>query len=790
MSSKALTQIKLRELERQRDRLHQHYAAVEERANQASEPLQRLQALYDGLRAARFAQTPLHPDVANLDAVLFQARAGRAEPELIDGWIKRLEQELARGRMRAEVAHVFGQLLAESPDPPPPGGEPPAAGKEPWAVFQEDDPPGVDPSLLLDEVLGGQNSAFTSLRQQIQTFGVQGSLAPASDDEVTALLSGLARDVYRTPELRRKASTTLGNATLVHEYAGGLTILVNNLSEWDWPADGVALRAVWTRNKWRPYLDEDLLTLLFLQLVGLRWGMLIKNQWAGFGLGGWPASVLRPPPSLQEHQVSLERVRLQHAGNLFLTRVPKTLREWIGSGYGGGGGYGEGGRDQPDALERLLALVAAEVRFRRAIQPNDPLYVVQTDLRDFYLRIPHRVLHALVEKLGFPQAWRDFIRRFLEVRLAGKGSVRRGVTLDHLLGAILAELLLLMLDVHVYQSTGVRLLRVVDDIYFLTHTHALAVQVWQAIERFCRACGLEPNEAKSGAVCLGGGSLEGLPRGLPRWGMLCLHPDGVWRYDEEAVQRLHKRMRADAEAIPSVLGMTARTSDYLGYLLRNLGVRVALERAHLGDVGRRVGQLYGELFGPGHGVVEEVRRRIETRFLDARLRQRGFPEALLYWPILAGGLSLTHPLVHLTAFQSARTSLAEQAAPQQTFDRRTSQEWLNYYTACIRTLAPKKPDSTPAMERLLADFIARGTKVKGRKQVGLSAYWQWIVYTYGPQLLDELGTFRFLLTELVPLGLIHQHRSGVRLFGGEEGSAQPASPPVPLPDTGEEGIPF
>jgi hypothetical protein len=51
----------------------------------------------------------------------------------------------------------------------------------------------------------------------------------------------------------------------------------------------------------------------------------------------------------------------------------------------------------------------------------------------------------------------------------------------------------------------------------------------------------------------------------------------------------------------------------------------------------------------------------------------------------------------------------------------------------------------------------RGRKAKS-KRTNLSVYWQWVVYTYGPQLLSALGTFRFLVTELVPLQLIVRNR--------------------------------
>ena len=41
-------------------------------------------------------------------------------------------------------------------------------------------------------------------------------------------------------------------------------------------------------------------------------------------------------------------------------------------------------------------------------------------------------------------------------------------------------------------------------------------------------------------------------------------------------------------------------------------------------------------------------------------------------------------------------------------------------------------------------------------QVKLAAAWHWVLCTYGPEILDRFGTFRFLLTDLVPLQLIHE----------------------------------
>ena len=58
------------------------------------------------------------------------------------------------------------------------------------------------------------------------------------------------------------------------------------------------------------------------------------------------------------------------------------------------------------------------------------------------------------------------------------------------------------------------------------------------------------------------------------------------------------------------------------------------------------------------------------------------------------------------------------------------------------------------MKTLLKDFIARGSEISAGRQSELAPYWRWILCTYGPQILRRFGTFRFLITELVPLQLI------------------------------------
>ena len=90
------------------------------------------------------------------------------------------------------------------------------------------------------------------------------------------------------------------------------------------------------------------------------------------------------------------------------------------------------------------------------------------------------------------------------------------------------------------------------------------------------------------------------------------------------------------------------------------------------------------------------------------------------------------------------------------------------------------------METLVTDFIHRGSDMTNHHQAGLSPYWRWILSIYGPQMLDLLGTFRFLITELVPLQLIIQkYRQGAMSEEGDVSSPAERAALWPLCGSGQ-----
>jgi hypothetical protein len=804
-----LAWIKLRETQRQRDRLQQQYDAIERRVAAAGSALERLRALYQGLREVTFAQKALHPEVRQLDALYLADELGEVPPELIVDRTRFLERELAQGRMRAEFTYAFGRILSEwtgrgsgeAPALPEPADDPFAQMWQP--------PPALDRAWL-DGVWHGLADVLRPIAAAVEKFAHGEALAPVRAEEVAPLLDRLAEDPYLTPALRRPAAEARRSTTQLTELAGVATILLNSLDEWDWPEPGPTLRAVWVRVKHRPYLDEDLLTALFLELIGKRWARRLKSllPWEHLRRGKEPFFPAEPATSLTA-EIAPERLRQQ--AERFLATLPGTRRNADYNGY---------------ALLDLLLTLEREIRFARAAYPDRPLFVVQADLRDYYPSLGHELILEVLGRLGVPERWCSFFGKFLRPRVRYRGEVRplrHGLPLDHALADLFAECVLWVLDLHTYQQTGVQLLRTVDDLCYVTPSAEQARAAWDTLQAFCRASGLAVNEAKSGAVCLGGGPEQvpaGLPAGGPRWGLLRLQADATWEVDETAVRQLEETLRREAAASRSVLSLVARYNSYLQYILGQLALPVTLRGNPLRRMGQRLNRLHEGLFGPGDGLVEEVGRRLRDCFADARLKERGLPHALLYWPITAGGLALAHPLLHVASYldghkkwkeprppvrdevashlwrrrQDARRSpltpqerlqltthldepLATQARGQvesylqvrekgvdedlpddEEIDVALAQAWARFYSASVDVTTPSGPPELAAMERLVKDFIERGSEVSGRGQASLSPYWRWVVYTYGPSLLEALGTFRFLLTELVPLQLILENR--------------------------------
>jgi hypothetical protein len=210
------------------------------------------------------------------------------------------------------------------------------------------------------------------------------------------------------------------------------------------------------------------------------------------------------------------------------------------------------------------------------------------------------------------------------------------------------------------------------------------------------------------------------------------------------------------EAAPSVLSKVQVYNANLKYLLNAVVPGGRLGDAHRESAGRAVLRCHHEFFGPGRGIAAELRAEIGRRFQADFGGGAEIAEGWLYWPITAGGLGLRNPLVIAAQYAAAEPDRRPEPVPAARpadWDLRDD-EWGSFYGLFLDRIEPLEPEETRVMKTLLDDFIARGAEISAGRQVGLAPYWRWILCAYGPKILRRLGTFRFLITELVPLQLI------------------------------------
>ncbi|MDB5386682.1 MAG: hypothetical protein JWM11_2328 [Planctomycetaceae bacterium] len=282
---------------------------------------------------------------------------------------------------------------------------------------------------------------------------------------------------------------------------------------------------------------------------------------------------------------------------------------------------------------------------------------------------------------------------------------------------------------------------------------------WNALHEFVQACGLQINTDKCGTLAIGGELHGNVPRNNPRWGMLELSGEGEWSVHEATFQTFLEETRRHASARRAILATVSLYNSHLRFLTSGLGLALDLGKSHRRSVNQALRRFAADFFGPGVGIVAGLQQEIQQRYLQG-MQITMLPESWIYWPITAGGLGLHSALVLCGQYQAAFKARQKEpiAVPP---DRPPNWQcgdprWDAFYERFFLQLEPAKPKESVVMKTLVDDFISRGQEISAGKQSGLSDYWRWILSIFGPEILDSFGTFRFLLTDLVPLQLIHE----------------------------------
>ncbi len=197
-------------------------------------------------------------------------------------------------------------------------------------------------------------------------------------------------------------------------------------------------------------------------------------------------------------------------------------------------------------------------------------------------------------------------------------------------------------------------------------------------------------------------------------------------------------------------------NDQLKHLVWGLGLAMDLGDQHRQSANESLRRFDEEFFGAGKSISAGLSALVQQRHGH---QIQDIPQAWLHWPITAGGIGLRSAMILRGQYQLAYEARREQridvpdAKPE---DWQTaSSDWAAFYDDKFAKLEPANCEESPTMNALVERFISRGKSISGGAQSGLSPYWRWILSIFGPEILERLGTFEFLLTELVPLQLIH-----------------------------------
>ncbi len=793
-TTRFISQMKLRELRGHRARLDARYDELE--ATLSTEPdVDALIALYEALDGMRFAGSPLHPELEHLGHV-FEVFARRApESDVLNMWYDRVRHSLERGRARARWVEIFGEALAELASAPAPSEHPPAEAS--LQLYLRPPPGRGTHREALRTALSVINpSTLDRLRAPWASFGDEEEEVECplrqhvEPHEVSAALSDIANDTFRHASQRAAATRFHDDGALTKELADALSLQLAHLDGWSWSGE-VDTHVVRMRERWRVQLEEDLPTACLLEILGARLGDHLLDTLEGTSQSARVARLERlitlkaPKIIIDNERRMLEAVSHRRASydvgvwedTLGVARSKESLDPSRHSTYGTitairkswsaelgrvsmTQGYGADG--DASAADSVLGWVHAEVELARAAWPEHPVWVVKLDIEDFFPSLHHPHLLSMLESFGLPDELLDVFSRILAVPTPS-GAWTRGVPVGRCLSHALAELLMHLLERRVKYKVPVRIIRLVDDVCFMSPSREHAERAWETALEFLEAFDLRPNASKCGALGLNTSEVSSLlPAQAPRWGVWEMstfedaHGTLAWRLNDAHLDAVVSDARAQVESGGALLESVRTYGELLSQFERGLAMRLPLDSTHRAAVGEALERFEAGVFGE-QGPLEWCRARLDEGSRGA------LTESLLHWPITAGGLGLRHAHARAARAERAWRSRRRVTPPQERGDawEVDAHEWGRFFEQWADLMDEPHVQASAQMEALILDFIQRGSEVGGRHQRTLDPYWRTIVQMYGPQLLERFGTFRFVLTELVPLRLITHGSDGL-----------------------------
>ncbi|KAF3107508.1 hypothetical protein TWF569_007877 [Orbilia oligospora] len=540
-----------------------------------------------------------------------------------------------------------------------------------------------------DEYLEGWLTETISLKKLRNTIGrFSGSFRKhemMSTTDVKQAIHGLVSGELLTDAKKAACKEILLSTVILDEIAMVLTLRLREIENWKYSDESVQLNFRRHLNgKYRCYADEPLLDAIFLQWIGVKWGIELRRV---LQIVHNSPAWLRPTDPIDEARQEVRTALLPQENpkkapnsisfnekafmkEFFLTLLPESLYDF--RTYNEDGEEADQTKKDNEKIRRarneelkqmLLQRLLIDRQYAEAVDPGKPFTVVQVDAYRFAQSQSHEIILKLMELIGVTKPWLKFFESFLTLpaRFEPGGEVReskRGVPISHPLGLVFGEIQLFLMEFAINRATGgkLELFRMHDDFWWWSTSEELCETAWSTIKEYSALTGTEWNLSKSGCVRIsstssseptapGPPSTSTLPTGEISWGFIKLNPSGLWTIKEDEIKKHTAELHLQLSSQKSILGIITAYNRYLKFFIRNFAKPSrAFGKQHVEQIISAVNKIHLSLFPSHNGdVLSYITSLITSRFPE-EIPSGGVLPAWLLIPIANGGLGLRNVL--------------------------------------------------------------------------------------------------------------------------------------------------
>ncbi|OOF94481.1 hypothetical protein ASPCADRAFT_208160 [Aspergillus carbonarius ITEM 5010] len=554
-------------------------------------------------------------------------------------------------------------------------------------------------------------NALNELRKQVTSYTLSfwREEEPFSSGSVADCVRGLLNEDLLSEQKRAIMKSFLKMPVALTEIADVLNMRYGDLENWAWHAGEEGIPVVprqQANGKYRIWMDEDLLQLIFVQYIGTRLCNRLKTLLMSFirqrSVWNWrPGAQPTARDRLrrlyymayESPHTTVETLRKEdYLEKYFLSQLPtsETTLSEKGNSYDDHDEDTESrpARPKPNNFRQLLLRkIATEALLHRHM--HGAAAVVQSDMKWYATCLPHSTIIAIMKYIGFPQEWIDFYHRYLEAPLnmdsscegrepIGPRTRKRGIPFSHASEKLLGELILFFMDLAVNRNTGMLLYRLHDDLW-LCGEPAQCVRAWEVMNEFAQVTGLEFNHSKTGSAYLAESRdpkiAARLPKGAVTFGFLKLDADTeTWVIDEDSVDAHVQQLRQQLELCDSVISWVRTWNSCIGRFFKSTFGQPAycFGEPHVRAILTTYKKIQETIFGNpetgGTSIPEHLRTMITSRFGAIKI-----PDAFFFFPEELGGLGLRNPFISVFLVQNSMRD-----SPRKRVEQFLAEELISY----------------------------------------------------------------------------------------------------------------